>query len=93
MARGSYTGSRRDNRRPVVNNLISSVSGLNNHEVVLAVGSSKTVAFRNYAAPGQERSWNRGMNSAGPLELPYVGTLPTIGLIKKRGMRGHTVGA
>ena len=30
MMRGQYTGSRREPRRPAVNNLMSSMSGLNN---------------------------------------------------------------
>ena len=93
MMRGQYTGSRREPRRPAVNNLMSSMSGLNNQEVALAMGKApNTIAIRNSVGPNNARSWTRGgLNSAGPYELPYVNTLPTLGLIKKRG-RGQTLG-
>ena len=69
------------------------MSGLNNQDIALAMSSApKTMALRNSTGPNNAKSWTRGgLNSAGPLELPYVNTLPTLGLIKKRGGRGQTV--
>lgn len=87
--RYTATSGRRMLAKPAVNNLMTG-----NPELVLAVGTELDVPRLQPNQVGAlTRSWTRPLGSAGgPLELPYPGHLPTLGLIKRtRGVEDEAV--
>ena len=88
-ARLTATSGRRMLAKPAVNNLMTG-----HPELVLAVGTEmEGPRLQANQVGALTRSWTRPLGSAGgPLELPYPGHLPTLGLIKRaRGVEDEAV--